>query len=156
MYGTSTLRISDARPSLQTVGPLYQKTVQQGKRQKLQAAITGRSASLPAIGELTRGKAVYNQRHQGSKLVRIADIQASENRSGDFDRNFNPLETHTKSRWLSIAVARLNSQAMPAVELIKVGEVYAVRDGHHRISVARALGEDYIDAHVTAWELADR
>ncbi len=76
MYGTSTLRISDARPSLQTVGPLYQKTVQQGKRQKLQAAITGRSASLPAIGELTRGKAVYNQRHQGSKLVRIADIQA--------------------------------------------------------------------------------
>ena len=130
--------------------------MQQGKRQKLQAAITGRSASLPAIGELTRGKAVYNQRHQGSKLVRIADIQASENRSGDFDRNFNPLETHTKSRWLSIAVARLNSQAMPAVELIKVGEVYAVRDGHHRISVARALGEDYIDAHVTAWELADR
>ncbi len=129
--------------------------MQQGKRQKLQAAITGRSASLPAIGELTRGKAVYNQRHQGSKLVRIADIQASENRSGDFDRNFNPLETHTKSRWLSIAVARLNSQAMPAVELIKVGEVYAVRDGHHRISVARALGEDYIDAHVTTWELVD-
>ena len=129
--------------------------MQQGKRQKLQAAITGRSASLPAIGELTRGKAVYNQRHQGSKLVRIADIQASENRSGDFDRSFNPLETHTKSRWLSIAVARLNSQAMPAVELIKVGEVYAVRDGHHRISVARALGEDYIDAHVTTWELVD-
>jgi len=30
-----------------------------------------------------------------------------------------------------------------------------VRDGHHRISVARALGEDYIDAHVTDWELAD-
>jgi len=42
---------------------------------------------------------------------------------------------------------------MPAVELIKVGEVYAVRDGHHRISVARALGEDFIDARVTAWEL---
>lgn len=99
---------------------------------------------------------LHNQRHLGSKMVRIADIQASEDRSGDFDRSFNPLETHTKSRWLSIAVARLNGQAMPAVELIKVGEVYAVRDGHHRISVARALGEDYIDAHVTAWELADR
>ena len=87
--------------------------------------------------------------------MRIADIQASENCSGDFDRNFNPLDNYTKSRWLSIAVARLNSQAMPAVELIKVGEVYAVRDGHHRISVARALGEDYIDAHVTTWELVD-
>ena len=155
MYGTSTLRISDARPSLQTVAPLYQKTVLQGKRQRLLAAVTGRSASLPAVEALTRGQAVRNQRHLGSKLVRIADIQASEDRSGDFDRNFHPLETHTKSRWLSIAVARLSGQTMPAVDLIKVGDAYAVRDGHHRISVARALGEDYIDAHVTAWELAD-
>jgi hypothetical protein len=155
MYGTSTLRISDARPSLQTVGPLYQKTVQQGKRQKLLATVTGRSASLPAIDVLTRGQTVRNQRHLGSKLVRIADIQASEDRSGDFDRSFHPLETHTRSRWLSIAVARLNGQAMPAVDLIKVGNAYAVRDGHHRISVAKALGEDYIDAQVTAWELAD-
>jgi hypothetical protein len=56
---------------------------------------------------------------------------------------------------LSIAVARLNGQAMPAVELIKVGGVYAVRDGHHRISVAQALGEEFIDAQVTAWELAN-
>ena len=57
-------------------------------------------------------------------------------------------ETHTRSRWLSIAVARLNGQAMPAVELIKVGAAYAVRDGHHRISVARALGESFIEAEV--------
>lgn len=67
-------------------------------------------------------------------------LQASEDRSGDFDRSFNPLETHTKSLWLSIAAARLNGIAMPAVELIMVGEIYAVRDGHHRISVAKALG----------------
>jgi hypothetical protein len=155
MYGTSTLRISDARPSLQTVTPLYQKSVLQGKRQKLLAAVTGRSASLPAVEALTQGQTVRNQRNLGSKLVRIADIRASEDRSGDFDRNFHPLETHTRSRWLSIAVARLNGQAMPAVDLIKVGDAYAVRDGHHRISVAQALGEDYIDAQVTAWELAD-
>ena len=64
-------------------------------------------------------------------------------------------ETHTRSRWLSIAAARLNGQAIPAVELIKAGDTYAVRDGHHRISVARALGEDYIDTRVTAWELVD-
>jgi hypothetical protein len=155
MYGTSILQAIDARPTLGSVTPLYQKVVLRGKRQKLLAAVTRRSTSLPAIGDLTQGKAVRNQRHLGPKLVRIADIQASEDRSGDFDRSFHPLETHTKSRWLSIAVARLNGQAMPAVELIKVGDAYAVRDGHHRISVARALGEDYIDAHVTAWELAD-
>jgi hypothetical protein len=155
MYGTSILQATDARPTIGTVTPLYQKTVLQGKRQKLLAAVTGRSAGLPTVDALIHGQTVRNQRHLGSKLVRIADIQASEDRSGDFDRNFHPLETHTRSRWLSIAVARLNGQAMPAVELIKIGDSYAVRDGHHRISVARALGEDYIDAQVTAWELAN-
>ena len=153
MYGTSTLQPTDALPTFRTVGPLYQRTVARAKRQKLLAAVTGRSTHLAAIDELTKGQAVHNQRHLGSKVVCIADIQASEDRSGDFDRSFNPLETHTKSRWLSIAAARLNGIAMPAVDLIKIGDVYAVRDGHHRISVARALGEDYIDAHVTAWEL---
>jgi hypothetical protein len=154
MYGTSILQATDARPTLGTVTPLYQKSVLRGKLNSLLASLTGRSSQLTDIGQLTGGQPVGNQRFLGSKVVRIAEIQASEDRSGDFDRNFNPLETHTKSRWLSIAAARLNGQAMPAVELIKVGDVYAVRDGHHRISVARALGEAYIDARVTAWELA--
>jgi hypothetical protein len=44
---------------------------------------------------------------------------------------------------------------MPAVELLKIGDVYAVRDGHHRISVAKALGEDFIDVQVTAWDLTN-
>lgn len=155
MYGTNILQASDARTTFRTVAPLYQKSVLRGKLDSLLAALAGRSSQLADVTELTGGRRVSNQRSLGSKVVRIADIQASEDRSGDFDRSFHPLETHTKSRWLSIAVARLNGQAMPAVELIKVGDVYAVRDGHHRISVARALSEDYIDAQVTAWELAD-
>ena len=44
---------------------------------------------------------------------------------------------------------------LPAVELIKIGDIYIVRDGHHRISVARYMGCDFIDARVTEWELAD-
>lgn len=154
MYGANILQATDARPTLRTVTPLYQKSVLRGKLNSLLAALTGRSSQLTDLSRLTGGQKVANQRSLGSKVVRIADILASEDRSGDFDRSFNPLETHTKSRWLSIATARLNGQAMPAVDLIKVGDAYAVRDGHHRISVARALGEDFIDAHVTAWELA--
>ena len=38
---------------------------------------------------------------------------------------------------------------MPPVELLKVGDIYFVRDGHHRVSVARALGRADIDAYVT-------
>lgn len=156
MYGASILQATDARPTLRSVTPLYQKSVLRGKLNSLLAALTGRSSQLASISQLTGGQRVSNQRSLGTKVVRIAEIRASEDRSGDFDRSFHPLETHTRSRWLSIAVARLNGQAMPAVELIKVGDAYAVRDGHHRISVAQALGEDFIDARVTAWELASQ
>ena len=154
MYGTSILQTTDARPMLQTVAPLFQKAVMRGKLQALLAAMTGRSSRLAGIDILTNGKVATNQRYLGAKVVCIGDIQASEDRSGDFDRSFYPMVNHTKSRWLSIAVARLKGNTMPAVELIKIGDKYAVRDGHHRISVAIALGEDYIDAQVAVWELA--
>ncbi len=64
-------------------------------------------------------------------------IQGSEGRCRDFDRGFAPLQDHTRERWLSVAVAWLQGH-----------------DGHHRISVARALGCVDIDASVTVWEAA--
>ena len=81
-------------------------------------------------------------------------IQGSEGRCRDFDRGFAPLQDHTRERWLSVAVAWLQGHALPAVDLVEVGELYFVRDGHHRISVARALGCVDIDASVTVWEAA--
>ena len=154
MYGTSMLQTADARPVMQTVAPLFRKAVMRGKLQALLTAVTGRSSRLAGIDALTNGKVATNQRYLGAKVVPIEQIQGSEGRASNFDRNFNPLQNHTQERWLRIAVARLNGATMPAVELIKVGDKYVVRDGHHRISVARALGEAYIDAQVTAWELA--
>ena len=52
---------------------------------------------------------------------------------------------------VNVAVARKTGVALPPVELIKVGEEYYVRDGHHRVSVAHAFGECYIDAVVFEW-----
>ena len=54
---------------------------------------------------------------------------------------------------MSVAVARFCGDTLPLVELIQLGDHYYVRDGHHRISVARALGEEYIDAKVIILEL---
>jgi hypothetical protein len=54
---------------------------------------------------------------------------------------------------MSIAIARSQGDTLPLVELIQLGNDYFVRDGHHRISVARALGEEYIDAKVIDLEL---
>ena len=59
-----------------------------------------------------------------------------------------------RERWLSIASSYLHGISLPAVELIQVGDIYFVRDGHHRISVSRAFGEVEIDAEVWVWSVA--
>jgi hypothetical protein len=56
-------------------------------------------------------------------------------------------------RWLSVARALEKGVALPPVELIQLGDRYFVRDGHHRISVARAMRQDEIEATVTVLEL---
>jgi hypothetical protein len=58
------------------------------------------------------------------------------------------------SRWLRVAAARDQGKVLPPVVLVQVGDVYFVRDGHHRISVARALGQLDIEAEVTVWHLS--
>jgi hypothetical protein len=91
--------------------------------------------------------------YAGLKEVKIADIRGTEGRVEDFDDGFNPLSQRTRDRWLNIAIARMSCSALPAVELIQIGDCYFVRDGHHRISVARALGGQVVDAEVTVWQV---
>ena len=82
----------------------------------------------------------------------INRIKGSEGRSGDFDCDFNPLHTRTRDRWMSIAITRSQGDTLPLVELVQLSDDYFVRDGHHRISVARAFGEESVDAIVIVLE----
>jgi hypothetical protein len=54
-----------------------------------------------------------------------------------------------RSRWERIAAAQRRGEAMPPVSLFQIGELYFVRDGHHRVSVAKSQGRKDIDAYVT-------
>jgi hypothetical protein len=85
--------------------------------------------------------------------VPISQIQGSEGKSEEFDAEFRPLKPFSRDRWVSVAVAFLQGKSLPPVELIKVGQQYFVRDGHHRISVARAYGQYDVDAVVTVWNM---
>jgi hypothetical protein len=71
-----------------------------------------------------------------------------DRRRGEFDRAFRPASTGTRSRWEAIAAARRRGEEMPAIDVFRVGELHFVQDGHHRVSVARALGDETIEAHV--------
>jgi hypothetical protein len=86
-------------------------------------------------------------------MVPIHQITGSEGRGDDFDREFNPLQDHTRARWMGIAATQLRGKALPPVELTQVGDAYSIDDGHHRISVARALGQRVIEADVVICQM---
>jgi hypothetical protein len=86
---------------------------------------------------------------RGLQVVQLADIVGTVDRAADFDRGFRPTTQRLRSRWERIAAAQRRGEAMPPVSLFKVGDLYFVRDGHHRVSVAKSQGRDDIDAYVT-------
>jgi hypothetical protein len=93
-----------------------------------------------------------NRHYAGSAAVDLKSIRGTIDRDGDFDRDFHPIQRGTELRWQRVATAMLRGVDLPPVELVKLGDCYFVKDGHHRISVAKALGFSYIDAIVEIWE----
>lgn len=89
-----------------------------------------------------------NQHYSGIQTIEIEQIGGSLNRCEDFDANFLPKSSRTKERWMSIAVAMFKDIGLPAIDVYLIGDTYFVADGHHRVSVAKALGYLYIDAKV--------
>ncbi len=87
----------------------------------------------------------------GRQEVPLDSIRGTEGRLNDFDDCFHPLDERTRQRWMSIAHAHEQGFDLPPADLIQVGDVYFVRDGHHRISVARAFGRISITANVIVW-----
>lgn len=88
----------------------------------------------------------------GRRQVPLCLIRGTENRAADFDASFNPLRRHDRERWMGVLLAMRKGVTMPPVELIQVGDVFYVRDGHHRISAARQMGQAEIEAEVTLWQ----
>jgi hypothetical protein len=132
---------------------LYRRARSQGRRGRLGSALRGDSGHLLDLAEVEATCPVQARFHAGARSVPLDLIRGSEGRSNDFDRSFRPLQNHTRGRWVGIAVAQSQGRVLPLVELIQVGDVYFVRDGHHRISVAQALGQVAIDAEVTVWQV---
>ena len=120
----------------------------------LRSWLTGRSQCLLDLATVeAHCKVRAGNRCARTQTVSIHSIRGSEGRCGDFDAEFRPLQSYTRQRWVGIAAARYMGRAMPAVELIQMGDLYFVRDGHHRISVAKAMGQESIEAEVTVWEV---
>jgi uncharacterized ParB-like nuclease family protein len=88
--------------------------------------------------------------HLTSRIVTvpIRQIKGTLGRVDDFDSSFNPLHERSRTRWVSILTAILSDISLPPIELVQVGDAYFVQDGHHRLSVAHALGQEAIEARI--------
>jgi hypothetical protein len=64
-----------------------------------------------------------------------------------FDRCFRPA-ARARSRWERVWLAEQHGAVLPPISVVAVEDGYAVRDGHHRVSVAKARGAVSIDATV--------
>jgi hypothetical protein len=135
--------------TLEASAGLFTKVLAAGRKHRFTNILTHRSSRLLDLGSFkTQMKAGY---YAGQREVALDDIHGTEGRQNDFDDRFNPLSDWIRQRWQSVAKAFYEGMSLPPVELIQVGEVYFVRDGHHRISVARAFGQTTITARVTVW-----
>lgn len=106
------------------------------------------SNQLLPFDEVRKYLPVHGQYDAGMKQIPLDKIVGSVGRYNDFDRAFLPRHRHTSSRWISIDMANLQEVNLPPIEVYKLGELYFVKDGNHRVSVARERGQKYIDAHV--------
>jgi len=138
------------------IGYEYRGLHQRAMLGRLLGVISGRPRSLRSLAEAMDGYRICGQHDGGLKTVPLRRIVGSEGRCADFDRDFRPLKTHTRQRWYNVARAHLTEVNLPPVDLIRVGDEYYVRDGNHRVSVARAFGLKAIEAIVTEYHLLPR
>jgi hypothetical protein len=90
-----------------------------------------------------------NERQLGLQVVPLDAIVGTVDRTRDFDRQFRPTSGRVRARWERIAAAMRGGESLPPIDVYRIGDLHFVRDGHHRVSVARALGRRDIDAYVT-------
>ncbi len=113
------------------------------------AAISGQHHStLLSYDEIKEKLHIGGPMYRGVKTIRVDQIVGSLNRYHEFDRAFLPMDDQLASRWQSVDQAFYEDIHLPPVVVYKVGEVYFVVDGHHRVSVAREQGQEFIDADV--------
>ena len=99
--------------------------------------------------EVVRALGRTGERRLGRLLISLDSIVGTVDRSREFDRSFRPTSPRVRERWQGINLAQRKGQAMPPIDVYRIGDLHFVKDGHHRVSVARALGYRDIDAYVT-------
>ena len=106
-----------------------------------------RLLSLNDVKQLIKPK---NETYVGMQTIAVDKVVGSEGRYNDFDNRFFPKNNHLKNRWQHVDEAAINSVVLPPIKVYELAGLYFVRDGNHRVSVAKARGTEFIDAEVVS------
>ena len=117
--------------------------------QEVWSFLTGRSIDLLRFEEVRNRLRLRDERNLGLQEIPLDKIVGSVGRYKDFTRTFLPRTNAIRSRWQRLDAMAHGPSGFPPIEVYKVGSVYFVLDGNHRVSVAKQLGAKTIEAYVT-------
>ncbi|HAJ37043.1 MAG TPA: hypothetical protein DCL15_15285 [Chloroflexi bacterium] len=127
----------------------YRRNVGKAQVADLMAKMTGANVDLVSYDEVAKRIRARQQIEMGTQMVPLSKIVGSVGRYRDFTRTFLPRAGVNPERWARIDAVMHSMEGFPPIEVYKIGDVYFVRDGNHRVSVARANGLTHIEAYVT-------
>lgn len=117
---------------------------------EIQHILSPEEASLISLNDVKKLIHPKNETYVGMKIIPIDKIVGSEGRYQDFDNRFFPKNSHLKARWEHVDEAAIQSIDLPPIKVYEIAGLYFVRDGNHRVSVAKARGTEFIDAEVVS------
>jgi hypothetical protein len=115
---------------------------------RILALLKNRKDNLLSLQEVKALLRPTSETYGGMRAVQVAKIVGSEGRYQDFNRSFFPRHNRLKGRWVRVDTAHHQQLTLPPVTLYEIGGVYFVRDGNHRVSVARLQNVEFVDAEV--------
>lgn len=129
----------------------FRQAHQRAALQLVLSRVTGKSVELLSYEDVLGKLRLTGRSSRGVREIPVSAIAGTVGRTSDFTRTFLPRKASDEQRWANLlAFAQQNSlDALPPIEVYQIGEAYFVQDGHHRVSVARTLGVEFIAAYVT-------
>ncbi|MBD0283612.1 MAG: chromosome partitioning protein ParB [Thermoleophilaceae bacterium] len=126
------------------------------RRRRVLSSLTARMRRQPGdvnvilpFEEVVAALGRRGERRLGLETIDLDSIVGTVDRRREFDRRFRPTSARVRPRWERINVAQRRGDPMPPIDVYRIGDLHFVKDGHHRVSVARALGHKDINAYVT-------
>ena len=126
----------------------FSKAKSRARIQSLMAHLTWKNSDLLSFYEVTSIIKPKSETYKGMQCIPVSKIIGSEGRYHDFSSAFYPKREMLRNRWESVDRALVNDIVLPPISVFSLGGWYFVRDGNHRVSVAKSQGVEFIDAEV--------